>query len=1501
MRIKYFFLIIACSLMSGIIAQTADVKTGCAPLFVTFTSPPGYTSYHWDFGNGGSSNDVSPQRLYDKPGVYYATLTKSPGSTKKDTIIITVFAKPVPKIVTTDPLRGCVPLRVNLLGSRDTLPPGVTVNSYTFDFGDGTPSQTTSPLIPVKKTYVKPGKFTVTLEISTTMSSCNTTLPFPDYISTSLPPATSFTTSPNPPSACAPPLTVTFTNTTTSSLPLTYEWKVGTNPPFTGVTPPPFVVNTTGTYTVTLTATDTNKCSSSAPPVIINIGKPIASFKVKTTACMGDTLQFTNNSSGGFYNWDFGSGAKLINSSTSSTNPQVVYTTPGVKKVKLTVTSNGCSNETTVDVTIENPVIDFTATPVYSCSEPMKVVFNPTMTGGTPGTWSWFFSDPLLKPTDPNNKSVLQNPTHTYKLRDSIYDKRDIQIYPVILTAISAAGCKASITKNDTLFVAWARFVPDKYQGCAPLTVTFSDSSRSNPIKEPLVKWEWDYGDGVKETATTKGPQVHTYTNPGVYFVQLIVTNKTGCKDTSYQVKIEVGGPKVITFTASPQTVCPGDSILLTNTTADKTGIDGWHYSSNGDLFSHCSSSDIIKVAFNDSTGIRNITLTGDYNGCLTSSAPIAVNVKGPLAKINFKQTCGSKRFEVELDNFKSGLVSKYHWDFGDSTTLDTTSYAKITHTYKKTGDYKVVLTATNDTSNCPISKDSVTIHIRDIQAKFAIQRELCIEKSYLLDGSASVDVNAGCYRGYSWVFSDPKKRPITYHTPTQTTKFASTGDQTISLIVEDINGCKDTSVVPVKVFGVRPQFSVVKDHICLPATVNFKTINVNPPLTVADTTIAKWKWTFGDNDSLLINGINGDTNHIYTTTPDTVVKVLLVVTDVLGCTNQSDLTLHIYHPISSIAVTSNHPIYPPNNICLGETIKFEASDDIRYGSHLKFEWNLADGSPLNTNMIFNYTYAKSGTFPVTLKFTEVSSGCVGNLSVNVRVQDYPKANFTSQPDNNSVLCYPRVVNFQDISTANTGSPITTYHWDFGNGITADSLPKASTTFKKGVFKVTEVVGTSFGCKDSITKTYTVVGPEGDYAVSPMTGICRGDVVTFTTSNLTDVKSYVWDFADGSPKVTNTVAGTVKHTYSYVPASGTLTVFLTLQDVNQVCSITFPVDIDIHNVKSDFTVSDTTPCLGTNVLFVNKSIHGNKFEWSFGDNTTSTQNDSIYHTYSPEGKYTVTLITKSDTVSCKDTLTKTIRVMPLPVVTAKGDSICPGTNGQLIALPNNPKFSYHWAPTTNLGADSVKPVATAIGLLKTVKYTAFVTDTNGCVGFDSTTLFVFPEIKNIDFDTTIIVGDVISLPIDNLNGGIKFTWTPTEGLSCLQCSRPEVHPLQDAIYNVYMEDKKKCSSNTGIFKIHVKPITFIKVPTTFTPNGDGNNDIIYVKGWGIKDLISFQIYNRWGELVFETSELSEGWNGYYKDVLQNNDVYTYKVVAKMYTVDESDKIEELQGHINLMR
>ena len=134
-------------------------------------------------------------------------------------------------------------------------------------------------------------------------------------------------------------------------------------------------------------------------------------------------------------------------------------------------------------------------------------------------------------------------------------------------------------------------------------------------------------------------------------------------------------------------------------------------------------------------------------------------------------------------------------------------------------------------------------------------------------------------------------------------------------------------------------------------------------------------------------------------------------------------------------------------------------------------------------------------------------------------------------------------------------------------------------------------------------------------------------------------------------------------------------------------------------------------------------------------------------------------------------------------------------------------------------------------------------------------------------------------------------------MSCLDCAPPVVQPLEDIVYDLLVTDVLGCFETGVNFTIIIYPETFISMPTTFTPNGDGPNDVVYVEGWGIKELIEYQIYNRWGQLIFETNDIEVGWDGYYNGILQNNDVYVYKVRALTWR----DQEETLEGYINLMR
>ena len=85
------------------------------------------------------------------------------------------------------------------------------------------------------------------------------------------------------------------------------------------------------------------------------------------------------------------------------------------------------------------------------------------------------------------------------------------------------------------------------------------------------------------------------------------------------------------------------------------------------------------------------------------------------------------------------------------------------------------------------------------------------------------------------------------------------------------------------------------------------------------------------------------------------------------------------------------------------------------------------------------------------------------------------------------------------------------------------------------------------------------------------------------------------------------------------------------------------------------------------------------------------------------------------------------------------------------------------------------------------------------------------------------------------------------------------------------------------YNINLRFETSIDVPTAFTPNDDDVNDRIYVRGWGLLELVEFKIFNRYGQLLYDSQDLNEGWDGYYEGEIQNMDTYTYNAIARDYT------------------
>jgi gliding motility-associated-like protein len=257
-----------------------------------------------------------------------------------------------------------------------------------------------------------------------------------------------------------------------------------------------------------------------------------------------------------------------------------------------------------------------------------------------------------------------------------------------------------------------------------------------------------------------------------------------------------------------------------------------------------------------------------------------------------------------------------------------------------------------------------------------------------------------------------------------------------------------------------------------------------------------------------------------------------------------------------------------------------------------------------------------------------------------------------------------------------------------------------------------------------------------------------------------------------------------------------------------------------------------------------------------------------------------------------DSIAKVVQVKPLPVVAALGGDTCVG---KPLSLSASGGTSYLWTPATGLSSATVSnPIATP---LVSTDYSVLITDVNGCTGNVNVPVTIYGPVTTEIKDTIINIGDSVLIGLD-LGTNYTYSWNPIIGLSCTTCATPYAQPLVNTTYVVTMADKEGCYSGISRYTIEINPNVTIDVPTGFTPDGDGVNDIIFVDGWGIKQLLEYKIYNRWGQLMFETTDIKKGWDGYYRGKLQNVETYVY--TAKAITYNEG-KIITKKGSFNLIR
>lgn len=515
--------------------------------------------------------------------------------------------------------------------------------------------------------------------------------------------------------------------------------------------------------------------------------------------------------------------------------------------------------------------------------------------------------------------------------------------------------------------------------------------------------------------------------------------------------------------------------------------------------------------------------------------------------------------------------------------------------------------------------------------------------------------------------------------------------------------------------------------------------------------------------------------------------------------------------------------------------------------------WDLGDGTT-STSQIVNHSYATPGSYMVYLTVQAPGSCLVAQTdSLLIIVEAPPVAQIANVPP----IC-------QGDSVQLTATGGTSFVWNPSPDLSALNIPNPFAS-PGSTSNFTVNVSNSCGTDDgTITVTVAVVNADA----GPDETICSGQSVQLNASGGV---GYSWNNPATltNPNVSNPVASPNANT-NYI---------VTVTDVNG-CTNSDTIAVVVETFPNANAGPDQTLCSGES--FQLTASGGTTYLWSPAIYLDTATIDNPITTPFTDVTYVV-----GATNSCgTDYDTVVVDVIIVNANTVPDIIICPRDSALLTATGGT---NYTWTPNTTLTPPS-GPAVWAHPVNPT-NYIVQVTDTNGCSDFDTVFVDLYPATDiNLGPDVLIPFGGETQLLA---NGTGSFTWTPDSFLTCSNCNNPVANPFSSTQYVVELIDANGCSFYDSII-VFVEGSLYI--PNTFTPNLDEINPIFFAYGTEIAKF-EMRIFNRWGQEIFLSENINDGWDGTYMNKKCPMGVYVWRVTYE----EVSGKGGTLIGHVNLLR
>ena len=1388
---------------------------------------------------------TAPRQLgFPGPGAYTVMLIDS-SYCGLDTAYQTVFITVTPEVdLTVFPDTVCEYEVATFIGSVIANTP----NSFSWNFDDGTGWLGLGAGIQ-NYSYTNSGDYTVQFvgSVSAAGSGCTDTASVNIHVQPT--PTSDFLLSTN--NECDS-MTVTFTDNSSGGA-ISWNWDFGNGNTSNLQVPPTQFYSSPGFYNVTLIVASSNGCTNISNQVVNVWQSPVANFLV-STVCEDAVTDFLDLSSFPIvdpiisWSWDFGDGNTSI-----LQNPSHLYANAGVFNVTLTVQTSNCSSTIITPITVEpKPLVSFVASPDSGCTT-LNVAFTNNTIGAN--NYVWEFGDGFI--------SGLQDPTHAY-VNIGVNDTT----YLIQLIATSPVGCKDTANSSVTVYPgSLAEFTNTPVPNCAPASVQFTNNSING------ISYEWNFDDG-SPISTLVNP-AHVFVNTSLfiqnYNVQLVAFSANGCSDTVIHT-LSVNPQLVLSIVSNPDSGC--SPLLVNFPQSANDGAVAWYWEfGDGNTSNQQSPTHTYYNFTTNSLPFTAVLIASNAFGCADTATTDVIVHPNPTSAMSAIPALGCAPLLVEFENLSTGGLT-HIWKWGDGTSNDTTNNSLINHVYNNflptSQQYLAQLIAITDKGCTDTVAQTIEV-FPEVVAQFTAPDDGCAPlNAVFLNQSIGADQ-------YEWEFGDGSNTVVSQNAQHIYSNNSWVDDTTFTSVLYAISpfGCRDTAYHDITIHP-KPlsQFVMGNTTGCSPLPVDFENQSIGGTF---------YQWNYGDNTPINNTGDSIHTHLFYNVggIPLTFQTQLFVETN-FGCRDTSLQNIQVFPQVTA-AFTS------PDSACSPAQIQF-VNNSTGANNYL---WNFGDGlQSISINPIHNYVNNSLNDSIFSVQLIASSANCIDTAFKDITILAQPIAFFEIDT---IINCYP-----VEALIHNTTEGATLYFWDYGDGQTSTNDQEFHSVVYTNntpvpINRTINMIATSpSGCVAQYSQILSVL-PEMVIDVNFDTIACNPLTIN-VENNTIGALYYFWEYGDGF--FDNIAEPT--HTYNNFVQGDSIYSLVYIARGYEGCADTLYQDMYVLQVpEAIFTanpVNQTYPSATVDLFDLSNSGDVN-YTWTFGDGEISNDPLISEHTYNTWGIYTITLTLNNG--SCSSNAEQIIQIAaPVPIANFIGSD--EGCTPMVVHFTNLSLYasSYIWDFGDGGQSNLENPTYTYYNAGEFIVSLTAIGEGGQDIEQHVDSITVYPQaFAYFTPSTTTVYIPNDPVTFFNLSqNATNYQWDFGDGLTSIEENPIHFYTTTGwQTVTLIANNEYNCPST-----FYSENIVFaeasgnVDFPNAFTPDPNGSsggyydpqnpgenlNDVFHpVFSAGIEEY-QLLIFNRWGELIFESTDIYVGWDGYYKGRLSQQDVYVWKVKAR---------------------